>query len=236
MNKNREIMINNKHELRTLESMYVNSKIDNLEEIVEEKKNELTDKLIEYRDTIQETKVTKYGDTYKVPNLNPLIIQRYFFKSINPIGSREPDYNAEKIGIVFDLYSEIITQINIEIGEFIPNISSFCTFAGITTSTFNNYRKSTDVDMRVICEKISDYCFDSNITLAQKGKVSEKSTIYRMKVEQDKSEKAEPQIHIHANDLDVDLVKDRLKELENFNKVKESSIRVESKEKKKKDK
>lgn len=85
--------------------------------------------------------------------------------------------------------------------------------------------------MRTVCEKISDYCFDSNISLAQKGKLSEKSTIYRMKVEQDKSEKAEPQIHIHANDLDLGMVKDRLKELEDFNRNKEKYVKVESKEK-----
>lgn len=229
--ENREEGMQIKSDLRTLESMYVNSKIDNLEEIAKEKRDKLADELIEYKENILETKRTKDGEEYQVPNLNPLIIQSYFFKSINPIGSREPEYNAEKLGIVFELYSEIITEVNIELGEFLPTISGFCTFAGITTATYKNYRKSSDIDMRTVCEKISDYCFDSNISLAQKGKLSEKSTIYRMKVEQDKSEKAEPQIHIHANDLDLGMVKDRLKELEDFNRNKEKYVKVESKEK-----
>lgn len=222
--ENREKGMQIKSDLRTLESMYVNSKIDNLEEVVEEKKNELAAKLIEYKIKVQD-------GTFDGSNLNPLVIQSYFFKSITPIQSREPEYNAEKLGIVFELYSEIITEVNIELGEFLPTISGFCTFAGITTATYKNYRKSSDIDMRTVCEKISDYCFDSNISLAQKGKLSEKSTIYRMKVEQDKSEKAEPQIHIHANDLDLGMVKDRLKELEDFNRNKEKYVKVESKEK-----
>ena len=222
--ENREEGMQIKNDLRTLESMYVNSKIDNLEEVVEEKKNELAAKLIEYKIKVQD-------GTFDGSNLNPLVIQSYFFKSITPIQSREPEYNAEKLGIVFELYSEIITEVNIELGEFLPTISGFCTFAGITTATYKNYRKSSDIDMRTVCEKISDYCFDSNISLAQKGKLSEKSTIYRMKVEQDKSEKSEPQIHIHANDLDLGMVKDRLKELEDFNRNKEKYVKVESKEK-----
>lgn len=222
--ENREEGMQIKSDLRTLESMYVNSKIDNLEEVVEEKKNELAGKLIEYKIKVQD-------GTFDGSNLNPLVIQSYFFKSITPIQSREPEYNAEKLGIVFELYSEIITEVNIELGEFLPTISGFCTFAGITTATYKNYRKSSDIDMRTVCEKISDYCFDSNISLAQKGKLSEKSTIYRMKVEQDKSEKAEPQIHIHANDLDLGMVKDRLKELEDFNRNKEKYVKAESKEK-----
>lgn len=220
-----------RNDLRTLESMFVNSKIENLEQIVEEKRNKLADELIEYKESILETRRTKDGLEYQVPNLNPLVIQSYFFKSINPIGSREPEYNAEKLALVFELYMDILTQVNIYIGEFIPNISSFCTFAGITTATFNNYKRSSDLDMRVICEKINDYCFNSNVSLAQKGSVSEKSTIYRMKVEQDKSEKAEPQIHIHANDLDLGMVRDRLKELEDFNRNKEKYVKVDSKEK-----
>ena len=222
--ENREEGMQIKSDLRTLESMYVNSKIDNLEEVVEEKKNELAGKLIEYKIKVQD-------GTFDGSNLNPLVIQSYFFKSITPIQSREPEYNAEKLGIVFELYSEIITEVNMQLGEFLPTISGFCTFAGITTATYKNYRKSSDIDMRTVCEKISDYCFDSNISLAQKGKLSEKSTIYRMKVEQDKSEKAEPQIHIHANDLDLGMVKDRLKELEDFNRNKEKYVKAESKEK-----
>ena len=222
--ENREEGMQIRNDLRTLESMYVNSKIDNLEEVVEEKKNELAGKLIEYKIKVQD-------GTFDGSNLNPLVIQSYFFKSITPIQSREPEYNAEKLGIVFELYSEIITEVNMQLGEFLPTISGFCTFAGITTATYKNYRKSSDIDMRTVCEKISDYCFDSNISLAQKGKLSEKSTIYRMKVEQDKSEKAEPQIHIHANDLDLGMVKDRLKELEDFNRNKEKYVKAESKEK-----
>lgn len=229
--ENREKGMEIRNDLRTLESMYVNSKIDNLEEVVEEKKKALSEQLIEYKTSVLETKMTKDGTPYTGVNLNPLVIQSYFFKSITPIQSREPEYNAEKLGIVFELYSEIITEVNIELGEFLPTISGFCTFAGITTATYKNYRKSSDIDMRTVCEKISDYCFDSNISLAQKGKLSEKSTIYRMKVEQDKSEKAEPQIHIHANDLDLGMVKDRLKELEDFNRNKEKYVKVESKEK-----
>jgi hypothetical protein len=60
--------------------------------------------------------------------------------------------------------------------------------------------------------------------MAQRGAVAEKSTIYRMKVEEDRGEKAAPQIHLHGYDLNMDIVKDRLKELEEFNELKKNAI------------
>lgn len=227
---NRDIERKNKRNLRELEQVYVNGTLSNLKEIVEEKKKELEDKLIRYSEENRTTKYTKKGEAYEIPNLNPIIIQNYFFKSINPIGNREPEYNAEKLAIIFELYSDIVSEINSKIGDFIPNISSFCLFAGITTQTFKNYKRSTDLDLRTIYEKINDYCFNSNLTLAQSGKLSEKSTIYRMKVEEDKSEKSEPQIHIHADTLDMEMVNRRLKEIQDFNLIKSNSIPTESKE------
>jgi len=225
-NHNREIMTKNKNDLRVLENMYINGKIDNLDELIKERKEELLNKLVEYRDTMVTTKYTTKGDKYTVPNINPIIMQNYFFKSINPIANREPQYNAEKLAIVFQLYTEIVGEINAKVGNFIPNISSFCLFAGLTTSTFNNYKRSTDEDMRVVYDKISDYCFNSNVTLAQTGQLSEKSTIYRMNVEQSKSERGEAQIHIHTDGLNMGVIQDRLKELQEFNDKKANAIEV----------
>lgn len=228
---NREIASKNKQELRELEQVYVDGTLSNLDEIIEKKKEILIKKIENYNQEHLITKYSKKGESYEVVNLNPIILQNYFFKSINPIGNREPKYNAEKLAIVFELYSDIVEGINSKIGNFVPNISSFCLFAGITTQTFKNYKNSQDIDLRTVYEKINDYCFNSNITLAQTGNLSEKSTIYRMKVEEEKGEKSEPQIHIHTDSLNMDEVNKRLKEIQDFNNVKANSIKVESEEK-----
>lgn len=231
MNRNREIASKNKTDLRTLEDMYVNDKIDNLPKLVEERKKQLTDEIEEYYDQCKTKKYTKDGNSYEIVNISPIIIQRYFFKSINPIGNREPDYNAEKLAIVWDLYNEIILQINMKLGEYIPTITGFCTFAGITTATFKTYKKSNDIDLRTISEKINDSCYDANITLAQRGELKERSTIYRMKSEQEKAEKEQPVVHIHSDSVDLNAIANRLQELKDFDKRKNNIIEVQNIEK-----
>lgn len=221
---NKQIKQKNKTDLRELEAMYVNGKIENLDRIIKDRRDSLVSKISYYQKQMKRKERDKKGKEIEALNVSPFVLQSYFFKSINPIGNKEPMYNAEKLAIVWDLYCEIVTEINMKIGDFMPNISSFCIFAGITTNTFKRYNKSADVDMVTICEKINDYCFDSNITMAQRGVVAEKSTIYRMKVEEDRGEKAAPQIHLHGNDLNMDIVKDRLKELEEFNELKKNAI------------
>lgn len=221
---NKQIKAKNKTDVRELEAMYVNGKIENLDRIIKDRRDSLVSKISYYQKQMKRKERDKKGKEIEALNVSPFVLQSYFFKSINPLGNKEPMYNAEKLAIVWDLYCEIVTEINMKIGDFMPNISSFCIFAGITTNTFKRYNKSADGDMVTICEKINDYCFDSNITMAQRGVVAEKSTIYRMKVEEDRGEKAVPQIHLHGNDLNMDIVKDRLKELEEFNELKKNAI------------
>jgi hypothetical protein len=227
MSNNKIIRAENKQELRQLENMYVNSQIDNLDLLVQEKKDELTDKLIKYQEDFKVKKYNKDGYPYYTVNINPIVIQRYFFKTINPIGNREPAYNAEKLAIVWDLYNEIVLGVNAQIGEFIPNLTGFCTFAGITLSTFKSWKRSNDPDMRIIVEKINDMCFDTNVTMAQMGSVRERSTIYRMKSEQERAEKEQPQIHIHNEGVDFNAIDKRLKELQGFNERKSKVIEVQ---------
>lgn len=228
MSNNKIIRTKNKQELRQLENMFVNSQIDNLDELVKERKDELIGKLEVYKEEFKTQRYTKIGTPYEVTNMNPIIIQRYFFKSINPIGNREPTYNAEKLAIVWDLYNDIVVEVNAKIGDFFPSLTSFCTFAGITLTTFKTWKKSNDLDMRIIVEKINDACFDTNVTMAQMGAVKERSTIYRMKSEQDRVEKEQPQIHIHNEEIvDFDAIDRRLKELQGFNKRKSEAIEVQ---------
>lgn len=231
MSNNKIIRTENKQKLRQLENMYVNSQIDNLDELVKNRKDELMGKLEEYQDTFKVKRYTKDGTPYEIINVNPIIMQQYFFKSINPIGNREPAYNAEKLAIVWELYNDIMLQVNAKIGEFVPSLTSFCTFAGITLTTFRSWKKNNDIDMRIIVEKINDVCFDTNVTLAQRGELKERSTIYRMKSEQDRVEKEQPQIHIHNEGaIDFNAINKRLDELQGFNKKKSEAIEVQKSE------
>lgn len=214
--KNKLIRKENKEQLTQLEKMYVDGVIDNLDRIVAEKKQELVTKLQQF-----------YIDTENKPEIrSPYIISSYFFKSINPLANHEPKYSAEKLAIVWGLYEDILEEINLKIGRLMPSLSSFCKFAGITLSTFKGYKNSPDEGMRILVEKVSDTCFDSQVTMAQVGLIKERSTVYRMKSEQERIEKETPAIHIHQDTVDMGSIVNRLKEIKQFN-YKKNALEVE---------
>ena len=207
--------------MRVVEKDYVESVLGDLDKAVEDKRKEIEDKLIKYAEDNKIKKYDKDGKPYEVPNTNPIVIQKYFFQSINPLVNVEPKYSAEKLGIIWQLYEDMIGFINAKIGTLVPNLSSFCSFAGIRLSTFKQYKQSVDEDMRVVVEKIEDGCFDSNLTLAQMGYIKERSTVYRMKSEQERIEKESPTIHIHNEGVNLGDINKRLKELQGFKEKKE---------------
>lgn len=227
---NFEVEKANQNKLRELEQFYVTNKVENLAKNIEERKNELVKKMEEY--VIKHEKPIKYDSEgfpteYSV-NSNPLVINNYFFKSIVPIGSQEPIYNAEKLSIVFDYYCDILAEVNDRIGDFPSSLTSFCKLAGITLNTLKSYKNSSDYNMRVIAEKIYDQIGDENITMAQLGRAREKSTIFKMKAQNELIEKVQPNVNINikAPEVDLDRINERLEMYKNYtSKVKKESKR-----------
>ena len=147
MGYNEQTRVKNKQEVRMIEQEYVMDVLGGLEAAIEERRAELEDRLIEYSKKYVRTMYTKEGEPYEVPNVNPIIIKKYFFQSINPLVNREPEYSAEKLGLVWNLYEEMIMEINASVGVYVPSISHFCSFAGIRVETFKRYKGSVDPDM-----------------------------------------------------------------------------------------
>lgn len=217
--KDEEIINKNKNSLRELEQFYTTNKVDTMLDTIETKKQELIEDMVKYaNDHTVPCFWDKQGNpvSYKVA-LNPLVITNYFFKPITPIASQEPIYNAEKLGMVFDYYCEILANVNDKIGSFPSSLTSFCKFAGITLQTLRNYRNSTDYNLRVVAEKIYDQIGDENITMSQVGMVKERSTIFKMKAQNEIVEKEQPKININITEKpDMDRIKERIGKYKQF--------------------
>lgn len=216
---NYEIQKKNQNELRDLEQFYTEGKVDNMLANIEEKKEELVKDMIKYHDShLKECKWDKEGNpvAWKV-DISPLVINNYFFKPICPITSQEPVYNAEKLGMVFDYYCDILAEVNNQIGNYPSSLTSFCKLAGITFNTLRNYRNSDDYNMRVVAEKIYDQIGDENVTMSQMGVVRERSTIFKMKAQNEMVEKVQPQVKVNVNaEIDVDRIQERLNKYKKF--------------------
>ena len=216
---NYEIQKKNQNDLRDLEQFYVEGKVDNMLATIQEKKDELVKDMIKYHDShLKECKWDKNGNpvAWKV-DISPLVINNYFFKPICPITSQEPMYNAEKLGMVFDYYCDILAEVNNQIGNYPSSLTSFCKMAGITFNTLRNYRNSDDYNMRVVAEKIYDQIGDENVTMSQMGVVRERSTIFKMKAQNEMVEKVQPQVKVNVNaEIDVDRIQERLNKYKKF--------------------
>lgn len=217
MKKNKEeiyhIQKQNQNDLRELEQFYTENKIDSMLAKIEEKKKEITQEIILYSEKCTvPCKWNEEGEpiAWKT-KINPLVITNYFFKPITPLSCQEPIYNAEKLSLVFDYYCDILAQVNDKIGNFPSSLTSFCKLAGITTSTLRNYKNSDDLNMRIIAEKIYDQIGDENITMSQMGYVKERSTIFKMKSQNEMTEKIQPNVNINVIEpLDMDGIRSRL--------------------------
>jgi hypothetical protein len=217
--KNSEIQKENQNQLRELEQFYVEGKVDDMLETINKKKEELVQDMIKYAEKhLEPVKWDKDGCVLaEKVKVNPLVINNYFFKPITPIGCQEPVYNAEKLSMVFDYYCDILAEVNDRIGNYPSSLTSFCRLAGITFNTLRQYKNSDDYNMRVIADKIYDQIGDENVTMSQMGVVREKTTLFKMKSQNEMVEKLQPQVKVNVNtEIDIDKINERLNKYKQF--------------------
>lgn len=204
---------------RDLEKFYTEGKVENILSNLEKRKKELIEEMITYaKEHEVECKWSRNGDpiAWKV-DYNPFVIENVFFKSIVPIGCQEPEYNAEKLSLAYDFYCELLVEVNNNIGQYPASLTSFCHFAGITLNTLRIYRNSPDLAMRTITEKIYDQIGDTNITMSQLGIVKERSTMFKMKSQNEIVEKEQPKVNINIVEApDMEKIEERINKYKTF--------------------
>ena len=220
-----------KYELQTLEKMFVENKIDNLDTLIKQKMDEFQKNIAILE--LNAIKITKDKDgnekeTFDKKYKNPLVLNEYLLKSINPYKNITPEYTAESLNAVFTLYCEILAQVNAKLGTLAPSISSFCKFAGISTTTFKNYKSSPEDDLRNLIDIIEDYCYDTNVAMSQNGFIKERTTVYRMKSEQEKMEKEQQQVIINAKSVNIGDIKEKVKRIQELQKFNNKNRLIEA--------
>lgn len=220
-----------KYELQTLEKMFVSNQIDNLDMLLQEKQKEFESNMLKIENKLYTIEYDEKGKALKKLNKqykNPLVLNNYFLKSINPYKNIQPEYTAESLNAVFDLYCEILTEVNVRIGTLPPSISSFCKFAGISTYTFKGYKSSAEIEMRTIVDMIEDYCYDTSVSMSQGGFVKERSTVYRMKSEQERMEKEQQKVVINAKSVNIGEVQEKIKRIQELKKYNNKNKLIEA--------
>lgn len=153
-------------------------------------------------------------DTYV--EVNPIIITNTFFKPIVPFNSN-PVYNSYQIGRIYEFYQELLALINEEIGAFPSSLTLFCRFIGMTLQDFKELRNSEDENMRIVVQKIIDDVDEANISMAQTGTAKERTTLFKLKAQNEMVEKVQPKVNVNIKaNIDDNRIKGNILEYQEF--------------------
>lgn len=196
--KKNEIITQQRSELSELEQFFANGTVNDIDTKLEVIKQEKVNQMIEYaKQHEKDIYNLKTGDVIGTRvDMNPLVVNNLFFKTICPIGCKVPVYTPEKLSLIYDYYLYLLTEVNDKIGNFPSSLASFCKLAGITTRDLRTYRNSPDIDMRNIAEKIYDEIGDNNLSMAQLGIVKGTPTQFKLKTQNEMVEKSVPNVNI----------------------------------------
>ena len=161
-------------------------------------RDERIEEIKQYAEAHKKWKFDKNGNPIDVyVDANPIVIsERFFKKTFNPKKGILL-YTSEQLEDFYELYRDLITAVNEYTGVFPTSLSTFCKLLGITIDTLKQYKETTDIDMQRVVTTIIDEINDDNLFFAQLGQASEKSTIFKLKTQNDVTEKKAPNVNIN---------------------------------------
>lgn len=153
-------------------------------------------------------------DTYI--EVNPNIITNMFFKPIVPL-TTQMIYNGEQLSMLYDYYNDLILKINDKLGAFPSSLSLFCRFIGLTTDEFKKLRDNSDEITQLVTKKIIDDIDESNLAMAQAGNLKERTTLFRLKAQNELVEKVAPKVNVNVKtNLDDERIKGNILDYKEF--------------------
>lgn len=185
----------------------------------------------EYQDNLKEHLEQRLYDLiYKLKHVDgslSTIELKSLLSQKNTIGV-SPKYSNTELAILFDYYKQFIEKIN-ESQRYLPTKKNFCSFAGISSTTYDGYRQSDDSERREIMQIIDDYITDIMLTSAQDGEVKEISTIYRTKSEHGMVEATAPIVIQHKSEANINDIRKQIEAINQGKSLKAIELKQNSK-------
>lgn len=172
-----------------------------LTEVFDVKMEEIKKDIQKYAISHTKVRVYKNGSEEEYVDFSPIAVNEKFFKPIQKPENGVFVYTAEELELFYEKYREIVAEVNEYIGTFPTSISSFCKFIGITVDTLRGYKSTNDVNLKRVIERIYEEIGDDNLFVAQLGKASERSTLFRLKSQNEMEEKKSPNVNVSIKAL-----------------------------------
>ena len=182
-------------ELNKAEKKIVKKEMEKLPQLLENRLNEIVS-------VLEENLENHKGLTSTV--IHKLISRR----NIGLVG-----YSSKELFILLEAYQELINKINEKI-LYIPSIGSFCSFAGISSSTYKSYLNSQDEAKREAMTMIDDYIKQMLLDSSKMRKTDAATSIFVAKAEHSMTEAISPNLINYNNQVSLESVNsliDRIK-------------------------
>ena len=105
-------------------------------------------------------------------------------------------YSVEQLEELYELYRELVLAVNEYAGIFPTSLTTFCKLIGVTIDVLKQYKDTADIEMKKTIDMIYEEINDDNLFLSQLGQTNEKSTIFKLKSQNEMTEKRQPNVNI----------------------------------------
>ena len=163
---------------------------------LEKVKNERIEWIKEYGEKCLKTKYDKYGNGTSYYDTNPIVISEKAFGKVDKKTKGVLLYTKEQLEEYYELYRELVLAVNEYAGIFPTSLTTFCKLIGVTIDVLKQYRETADIEMKKLIDTIYDEINDDNLFLSQLGQANEKSTIFKLKSQNELTEKKQPTVNI----------------------------------------
>lgn len=164
---------------------------------LEKIRDERIEEIIKYAEAHKKPKFDKNGNPIDVfVDSNPIVITEKFFKRVDKDTKGIILYTKEQLEEYYELYRELILAVNEYAGIFPTSLTTFCKLIGVTIDVLKQYRETADIEMKKTIDTIYDEINDDNLFLSQLGQTNEKSTIFKLKSQNELTEKRQPNVNI----------------------------------------
>ena len=182
---------------------------------IDDIKKQVNDKIVDFSNKYVNVKYDKYGNEEKTAN--PMAIKSYFFEMPQNDFSATPIYSEGQMNYFYTMFVYIIEQINLNICPFAADIKDFCKMTNLSNEALAKYKDEGSNEMKMIIEKLYDYCRDSNLTLAQNKIFNASITTFKAKSELDITEKQAPKVSVQVQTkVPLEMINERLAIIRKF--------------------
>lgn len=194
--------------IRQAEAQKIKEYKENLPNVLKEKNEQIFN---DVKDIIE-----KSGDSSKLA-LEP-IIMGLLNRNLSGVGL-QPIYTTRELGIVFEYYKKMITDLAMQGINVIPSRQNFSSFAGINTRTFENaYLRSNDMEKSQMSQTIEDYFIECSWSGAKRNKLNSYAVEKYNKIQGIGGGYVEPKINVELSNKTItlespEIMKEKLEEL-----------------------